>query len=62
MVAAVIIPTAGTVTNVIVADADKDYPSLGSVLVNVPDGVAADTGYTWDSINGFQEPSIPPTE
>lgn len=44
----------GTVTNVIVADAKKDFaPDKYSILVSVPDDHPADVGWTWDEINGF---------
>lgn len=44
----------GTITNVIVADADKDYPpDKTSILVNLPDDHPAGQGWTWDSESGF---------
>lgn len=53
MTAAVITPTSGIVTNVIVAEASSDYPPLGSILIDVPDDTPVQAGYTWDNINGF---------
>lgn len=44
----------GTVTNVIVADANRDFPpDKTSILVNVPDDHPVGQGWTWDSQNGF---------
>ena len=53
--------SAGTVTNIIQADAAKDYPpQIGAILVNLPDGVNVESGWTWDSVNGFVAPPAPP--
>ena len=61
MAAAVITPNSGSVINCIVADADRDYaPSVGQVLVNIPDGVAVTAGFTWTSSGGFTPPPPPP--
>ena len=58
MAAAVIQLTAasGTITNCIVADADRDSAPPGSILVNIPDGISVGHGWSWDSVNGFISP------
>lgn len=51
----------GTITNVIVADADKDYPpDKTSILVNLPDDHPAGQGWTWDSESGFTHVEVAP--
>lgn len=64
MPAAVIKLTAssGAVTGIIVADATRDYPpEIGSILVNVPDGMGVSQDWTWDSVNGFTPPPTQPS-
>lgn len=47
---------AGTVSNIIVADASRDSVA-GAILVDIPDGTDVGEGYFWDSAIGFTAPS-----
>ena len=53
--------SSGLVTNIIEADATKDFPpALGTILVNLPDGVNVEANWTWDSVAGFIAPPNQP--
>lgn len=54
MRAAVIDPASGNVVNVIVADAAIDAAPADHLLIDVPDGLAIDHRWQWNSVDGFK--------
>lgn len=62
MACAVIDISTNKVINTIVADAERDLPPLGCVLVTIPAGMPVDsTGWSWDG-QQFVAPVVEATE
>lgn len=46
----------GNVENVIVANAERDFPPLGYALIHIPDDSLVQPDYQWDGKDGFSPP------